>query len=129
MTREKLIAALEAATTEGSELLDCHIYALTAPDASAFPVREWHPNYRSQVPRYTRSLDAALTLVPSRFFWAVGAGRLSPAEPLYGATVSTAAPNGCCGAEIGAAEHHHSAPVALCIAALKARAAEPETGA
>jgi hypothetical protein len=65
-------------------------------------------------PFYTRSLDAAMTLVPEGFVWGMG----GPEEGRYWAIV---APTGEASAEpIGAA----TAALALCAAALRAKAQE-----
>ena len=88
-----LIAKLEAAT-EGSLELDCDIEEIV------FSVTRGNP------PRYTTSIDAALTLVPSGERWEVG---------FCGAAVESSG---------GPIRSVHAEPaIALSIAALKARAA------
>ena len=67
------------------------------------------------------SLDAALSLVPEGCFWYVGAGKTREDEPLFGTMVQEAKFDG---VELGIAETDVSAALALCLAALKARAAK-----
>lgn len=80
-----------------------------------------HFSYGTQPPRYTASIDAALTLVPERWCWQVGPFNLSGrstaqiAEPLE--DVGGFGP----GIGVRAQCEHSTAPLALVTAALKAR--------
>jgi hypothetical protein len=69
---------------------------------------------------YTRSHDAAISLIPAEFFYAFAAGRTRPDEPLFGAAIYAPVisdeP-----AIIAESEHATSLPLAICIAALKTR--------
>lgn len=67
-------------------------------------------------PRYTGSLDAAVTLIPEGYFWLAGHGRDSPHEPLGGAQVIDPESD----EDIGEGEAS-TVPLAICIAALSAR--------
>lgn len=112
---DELIARLEAAT-EGSRELDREI----AEEALGL-ITEWEsvgdkpqmslmvrPLEKAgylELPCFTTSLDAALTLVPEGKKWSVGTG------PYYEATVGLSYHGNC-----------PSSALALCIAALKARA-------
>lgn len=88
-----LIARLEAAT-EGSRELDGDIWLATDPEAAqgvmtsgvAFGDRTWSAEddrkmcldrLRRNAPRFTTSLDAAVTLVPPGFAWKVGTCHVS----------------------------------------------------
>lgn len=70
---------------------------------------------RTHAPRYTESLDAAMTLVPDGLYWLVGKGRSRPNEPLYDAQVFDE--KRMCKEE----QSETNAALALCAAALKAR--------
>jgi len=76
-----------------------------------------------RVPKLTASLDAALTLLGPGYWWIIGKGKTTATEPTYGAQVF-AAGNG--QHPIGEAENDASAALALCAAALRARAREGE---
>lgn len=69
---------------------------------------------------YTASLDAALTLVPEGMWWLVGCGQINPTEPLYGAQIRR--PGFSTGGEVVCETEHNHMAIALCLAALKARA-------
>lgn len=104
---ENLIAALEA--SEGpSQELDMRIYNAIYPDGADY--------VDPKEPRYTSSLDAAITLIPTGWRveeWFIGADKSSCIEldffPKEG-HIPTA--NG---------SHECSAAIALCIASLRAR--------
>jgi hypothetical protein len=66
-------------------------------------------------PRFTASLDAAITLIPDDLWWCIAKGKTRPDEPLYGAQIL--------GGEklVAESECDGSAALCLCIAALKAR--------
>ncbi len=114
---DDLIARLNAAT-EGSHELDAAIYLAIN---EAWPV--------ANPPRYTTSLDAALTLVPEGMFWNVGNAKLMGAG--FQVTVGEPAR----GLKIGRKWYAHelhpingpkTAPLAVCIAALRARQADSD---
>lgn len=142
-----LIAKLEAAT-EGSRELDC----LVAPFAGwkrvtpsmAKQAQISHQSHGAWIapedltrgelvgdslhgvtlhrdpPRFTRSLDAALTQVPDGWFWHVGVIARSKFTTTYWARLSDDEIfHKYCGEE----EHGSTAPLALCVAFLKAREA------
>lgn len=73
-------------------------------------------------PRFTTSLDAAVTLVPEETFWTMGKGKESDDEPMFGAIIETTGPS-YAREEIGTGESRHGLAPALCAAALRARAA------
>jgi len=73
--------------------------------------------FACRAPHYTTSFDAALTLVPQGYYWHAGEGKTRDEEPLGAASII--APGTL--RTISEAEHP-SVIVALCIAALKARA-------
>jgi hypothetical protein len=98
MTREELIAALEAATGPSWELDGFICEAVGAVKPEATPHWEWPP-------RYTASIDAALTLVPEGASGAIEFGNHTQACVVGGPWCDGATP-----------------AIALCIAALKARA-------
>jgi hypothetical protein len=102
MTREELIAALQAAKRHDWRL-DCDIAdAFTLRKPEGVPSWEWPP-------RYTASIDVALTLVPEGWAWGLWVNETGPG----GAHCDK-------GEERFVAKHLHPA-IALCIAALKAR--------
>lgn len=82
-----------------------------------------------QMPHYTASLDAAMTLVPNDMGYVVGEGRCIPQEKLGGAliTPSRAKPFDPDSPPVAVGEGH-TAPLALCAAALRARASEQQDG-
>ncbi len=127
MTIDELIAQLDA-STEGSGELDLAIEIATGRcDPTCFIYKyksHWLEPHdfcsivvykpRSQeLPRYTTSLDAALTLVPEGWCWAAGSGdgedpwaHLSPPEDEQGESIDL---------------HAKTAAIALCVAALMVR--------
>lgn len=121
MTRSELIAALEKAT-EPSRGIDCKIYLAVVGLAQyeqlvwhgANPVIRYNPGPPDVafhgIPRYTASIDAALTLVPEGMEWVVfGAGGADVWHVGNDATLHRID------------ETYASTPaIALCIAALKA---------
>lgn len=120
-----LIKRLEEAT-EGSRLLDLEIARLAYPDggigdavmAEPDDQKSGSPLLRQSnghefylyIPAFTTSLDAALTLVPERW-WAeihtIGHATLDSRDV----------------EDLRVEGEHYTAPMALCIAALKARSA------
>lgn len=79
------------------------------------PPLKWSESW-VPVPRYTTSVDAAIRLVPENRMWFVG--HLDPTDMRFAATIS-------CG-HVGSLEWraiHRSAPLAIVIASLRARAA------
>lgn len=136
MSIEELIAKLEAAA-EGSSELDWWIY-LTATDRGRWefaspenelilpwpqwienhPIEMRLPHYYDEERRpYTRSIDAALTLAPDRWSWRVG--NLPSGQGF--ADLGTQQSLQCV---VGA-----TPALALCTAALHARAGCPDEGA
>lgn len=101
MTNAELVAKLEAAT-EGSRELD---YAVEMSRYDPETMYALNLKLSGDLPHYTTSLDAALTLVPEGYCWSIGfAGRTianvwKTPTPSKGGTPA----------------------LALCIAALKAR--------
>lgn len=82
----------------------------------------WYSAHRDVVepPHYTTSIDDARTLVPDGCYWIISEGKTRDSEPLGGAQVFR--PSYVAAKPIGEAEHD-KVEIALCIAALKARAA------
>jgi hypothetical protein len=125
---ELLIARLQAAT--GPErTLDFQIRRWLKGDGFVAIITWWtaHDNVRWMdgtdtnergCPYFTRSLDAALTLVPDDCWYLIGCGRVRPEEPLYGAQIMRPLADR---PIIGEGEHPASQAIALCIAALRAR--------
>lgn len=119
---------LQAATT-GSRELDADIFILVTPGVLSAGridrdggVVGWLPvnmPYQSarEVPRYTTSLDDAVTLVPDTLYWLAGYGRDSEQEPLGGCIISSSDNPDEPLAEGQAA----TVPLAVCIASLTAR--------
>lgn len=66
-------------------------------------------------PRYTASIDAALNLAPCGGFWSASHGRVHSGEPIGAARLFTPL------TELLAEAEAMSVPLAICIAALKAR--------
>ena len=128
-----LIAKLEAAT-EGSRELDAEIWLFVTPGATrkqssyihkATQIRCFIDETRQAdghliiVPHYTTSIDAALTLVPKSTLWAVGQMEDGPFCRLVILNKDGSYLD-------GAIESGGSTPaLALCVAALKAREAQP----
>lgn len=124
MTKEELIAALEKATGPDREL-DADIVRVafnagvtwrsTQYTMEVFPAVHWeapHPyaGMSEPVPAYTASIDAALALVPDghqSVIWTAGGADVFPATPGLHAYDTTYAA---------------TPAIALCIAALRARA-------
>lgn len=78
--------------------------------------------YQPGPPRYTESIDAALTLVPKGLFWLIGYGKTRPDEPLYGAQILSPSedwtePD----SVISEGESNATPAIALVIACLKAK--------
>lgn len=111
---DELISLLGGAR-KGDEQLDKAIeYAVTRHACAQY----W-------LPKFTSSVDAALTLVPDGTFWLLGAGRSRPGEPLYGCVISrpVGEPEQLEEHALGTGEHDASLALAICIAAFKARRA------
>lgn len=127
---QELIEKLETAD-KGSRQLNaevwCHLagarfIAMSAPDCFKYepsnkPGLRWgHTLSRKEM--VTESIDAARTLVPDRWQWV-----------LYGRTGDTPATAIlACSTEAQLSAHHPVTEIALCIAALKARARSPADG-
>lgn len=108
-----LIAVLEAAP-EGSQELDARVIAAVVGAEHVEHPKfnlQWHLHRMEIGP--TRSLDAALLLLPPG--WHVAIGNLDPIDTRFTATI-------CRGGEMWHGYSKH-APLAMCIAALKAREA------
>ena len=101
-----LIARIESAA-EGSEALDREIGLITGRGYFNPPCLGSY--------YFTRSLDAAMTLIPANRFWLLGKGRTRPDEPMYGAQILDG------GYVIAESENDASPALALCAAVLKAR--------
>lgn len=118
MTLDELIARLEAATGPSRELdFWCWWWGKASHDGELPDADYVTANIKSDPgPRYTASIDAALTLVPEGWEWcAYGAGGADVwwPEGLHAQKMTYAA----------------SPAVALCIAAIRARAVAKATGA
>lgn len=74
-------------------------------------------------PEFTKSIDVALTLVPEGMFWIIGNGKTREHEPLGSAEIFLPTLDNY--KTIGEGEHDNPI-IALCIAALKAKAASIE---
>jgi len=96
---------------------------LPKPIPEALPLGLGRNAVISNSPRYTTSIDAALTLVPEGMWWLIGAGQMRPEEPLYGAQIRK--PGFSTGGQVVSDAEHNCMAIALCIAALKARG-EPQ---
>ena len=120
MTREELIAALEKATG-ADRVLDfwCWWWGKATHDGKAPDSDYVAANIRSNdAPRYTASIDAALTLVPEGLGWGIPYG---PCKEYSGTRERI-----WWEAEVGPATAEAFTPaLALCIAALKARGDTP----
>jgi len=128
MTYETIIARLEKATAPDRQLDAAIAVACKSTTGFVEHLRdEWvskaSPNSGVvPAPKYTSSIDAALTLVPEGMFWHVACGKSRPDEPLGGAQIITPGPLDAIG------EGEAATPViALCIAALKARGVHGES--
>jgi hypothetical protein len=69
-----------------------------------------------KLPHWSTSIDAAVTLIPPGLFWSIGAGKCTPEEAIFGCLIQ-ACPIGDL-EDIGQAEHEHSLPLAICMAAI-----------
>lgn len=117
---KKLIAQLEAAT-EGSRELDVEVYRLVDPIGSAVCVARW--GVREFVPHYTTSIDEALTLVSEG--WGIGQlwEAVNPKErPWWGVSLRRDEPY-----RVLKILDAPTPAIALCIAAIKARAEGADT--
>lgn len=100
MTITELIAALEAADKPSREL-DASIGSLIGTYVGFEPP-----------PRYTSSIDAALTLLPDGAMWRLGRHLVPDDQPEHAYSARVGGPR----------YYDHSSPaIALCIAALRAR--------
>lgn len=111
-----LIERLETAT-EGSRELDFAVAIAAHPNKDHWEGCRVRGGFEHGQPHYTTSLDAALTLVGNNW-WKVECGG-GPAFFAYVAAWTTPTDEAICG-------WGESAALALCIAALKARAASVE---
>lgn len=123
MAISELIERLEKATGPDRELdaeIACHLFGESGRDYWAWqsgrpqgtPQKPVLSYWRNRAEKYTASIDAGLTLVPPNFHWNI--------ESRGGAFVSTGKPP--LNERVWAAAHDIPA-IALCIAALRARAA------
>lgn len=76
-------------------------------------------------PKYTASVDAALTLFPPNYYYLLGAGITRPDEPMFGAVIYADADGDTI---LGQGESNSSLPIAICIASLRARLALASDG-
>ena len=115
MVMDNLTAELEAAT-EGSRKLELKIATLIDWHENGVSIREFVTRFPDanplhwQFPKWTRSLDAALTLAAEDARWKVGDGRDGPWASVAGPKIHDAA----------------TPALALCIAAVRARQATEE---
>lgn len=115
----ELIERLEKAAGPDHEL-DCDIYHLwrkTAPAPLGGGIWTTDMEY---APAYTSSLDAALTLVPEGWCWRYDSSTFDAEVSDYSGRFLIEADKECHGANKNPA-------IAICIAALRARAALPQT--
>jgi hypothetical protein len=84
----------------------------------SWPSADYVESKTGSGPPYLNSVDAALSLIPDPFNWIVGKGRTRPDEPPYGVQILLT--DGAADDVIAEAESA-SAPIAICIAALRAR--------
>lgn len=125
MTHAELIAALEAATDSDREL-DAAIAEFlgyrtgTGQARYTMEIAYWWdgPLGREPLPRFTGSLDAAVTLIPNEFTWNIGKWKSHSGDgpPVFWADVHI-------DEDRHVAVRHVSAPISVCIAALRARQA------
>lgn len=125
MTRPEIIAKLEAATGPDRELGRAVLllagWRRTCVWHSYGPLYQWSaPHGRASYeeggePDPTRSIDAAVMLVPAGLFWHVGHGKTRADEPLGGASII--APGSL---EVIAEAEAATAPLALSSAAIRA---------
>lgn len=110
---------LKAATGPSRELDRAIFDAVAGGNFWPEHSRYWRPaSMSSREPiDFTRSIDAAIMLIPEGMFWVLGMGRTKPTEPLAGCTVVTPEDQT---NPIGEAEGDHLA-ICICIAALEAR--------
>lgn len=116
-----------------SRELDAEIAWHIGWDATGSVGQKWRDHYESHkvdddvsraadnygVPKFSSSIDVALTLVPEGCWWIIAKGKVRPEEPFYGAQVRTGIMNG--DEIIGEGEHDAAPALALCIAALKGK--------
>jgi hypothetical protein len=128
MSVEELIARLEAAThpSRALDLMICRVALNSEPLGHAAGMTDdmlLSYNPFGPFPHYTLSIDAALTLVPDDVEWLVRNGAPDhPTDPRPYAHITRGNVNRDRSRSLG--EAHHSCPaLALCIAALRARAA------
>lgn len=108
MTLDELIARVEAAT-EGSASLDLEIGTVTG--------RGYFEQPALGIYTFSRSMGAAMTLIPGGYWWTIGKGRTRPDEPLYGAQLFDGEDL------VSEAEHEASIALAIVLACLKGRRA------
>lgn len=101
----ELIKRLEEAK-EGSRELDCDLWVQASIDVG-FPLDKALDAAPAFAPYYTTSIDAALSLVPEGMGWNVGFLKKAPRPHAWVGDLRTV--------------YAASVPLALCIAALKAR--------
>ena len=127
-----LIERLESAT-EGSRELDEAIINALCPDAMCRQDPAWEDSItvyhadalldsgKAELPHYTTSLDAALTLVPEGWEWSLAGGNKNePVQVPYASCWPDEQPFP---AELDLYAEAATPSLALCIAALKAREA------
>lgn len=75
------------------------------------------------VPKYTASLDAAVSLLPDEYYWMFAKGRLRAEEPLFGIALYRHDED-----EPFIEAQHEMGSIALCIAALRGHASLSREG-
>lgn len=89
------------------ETITCDRYG---PDAIGNPV--------CSLEKFTTSIDDALSIIPDEFYWLLGKGKMREDEPPYGVQILLTDGNA---DDVIAEAESVSAPIAICIAALRAR--------
>lgn len=84
-----------------------------------WPGEEYVKANRSGGPRYMNDIGAAMSLIPGDLFWIIGKGRVRAPEPLYGVWIMRREDPD----DAIASAEGDSLPIAICIAAIKARIA------
>jgi hypothetical protein len=127
MNYQHILTRLEAASAPDRKI---DIVIAQATDANGYRIEDdgtilvsgdqgdgpgWF-NIGYDVPAFTSSVDAALTLIPEGLFYLVGIGRVRSGEPLAAAQILRPVTLD----QVAEAEAD-TLPIAICIAALKAR--------
>lgn len=128
--KHDLVARLQMAFGP-DRALDCDIFVATAesPFVSYYPdcVLATQGGFSarleiSDIPAFTASADAALSLLPQQFDWLIGKGQTRPDEPPFGIQVFPAGSGRMVATPVPLGEGEHPClAIAICIAALEAR--------